>query len=144
VGTLVHRLFQRKPAAHLDVVEIARLVPLLFRPDELTDVADRAALADHAAALFVTLRSKEDLQTLLAAGKCHYEVPFSAVTSDEPQSIVRGRLDCLVQHDDGGLTIVEFKTGRFRPEHEMQVTIYVNALRAAMPGTRIQARIFYP
>jgi RecB family exonuclease len=58
--------------------------------------------------------------------------------------VIRGRIDCLVWRPDGGLTVVEFKTGRARAEHEVQAQIYVSALRAIEPDRTIDLQIVYP
>jgi hypothetical protein len=41
------------------------------------------------------------------------------------------------------VTIVEFKTGRPRPEDESQVRLYTRAVRAAYRSATVDARIFY-
>ena len=35
--------------------------------------------------------------------------------------ILRGTFDCLVQRRDGGITVLELKTGKPAPEHEQQL-----------------------
>jgi ATP-dependent exoDNAse (exonuclease V) beta subunit len=57
--------------------------------------------------------------------------------------LVRGTVDCVVETAPGSLTVLEFKTGRPRPEHQAQVEIYVHAMRQACPGTSIDARVIY-
>ena len=56
---------------------IAELVPGLVGWEELADVDDVPALSARVAALFRGLRGRPDVSTLLAAGECFYEVPFS-------------------------------------------------------------------
>ena len=143
LGTLVHRLFQRHPSGDLETEAIARLVPRLIRPDELAEVDDPDDLFARGAALFLSLRSQSEVRALLSDGVCHYELPFSLQRVGEPAVVVRGRIDCVVRHADGRLTILEFKTGQRRPEHEAQAAIYVDALRAAMPDSNVSARIVY-
>ena len=41
------------------------------------------------------------------------------------------------------MTIVEFKTGRPRPEHEAQVALYRDALREVAPTTPVDAKLVY-
>ena len=144
VGTLVHRLFQRQLDTGLSESAIAAIVPRLMRPDEVVDVSDRERLARMSAGIYGRLRSLPEVVNVLTAGRCHYEVPFSFQPPDKPNVVVRGRIDCLVERPDGALVIVEFKTGRPRPEHGAQVAIYLEALRAAVPGREIQTRTFYP
>jgi ATP-dependent exoDNAse (exonuclease V) beta subunit len=143
LGTVVHRLFQRQPAGTLTHAEIAALVPHLIRPEEAVDVADLADLSRTAARFYDRLRSRGDLAALLGQGACHYEVPFSFHAPGSPRAVVRGRIDCLVAHDDGRLTIVELKTGRPRPEHQAQVDLYQAALSAAAPGVPVDIRLIY-
>jgi RecB family endonuclease NucS len=54
-----------------------------------------------------------------------FEVPFSL---RDTSRIVRGTIDCLVQKDDG-LMVLELKTGRARPTHQLQLELYVRAAR---------------
>jgi ATP-dependent exoDNAse (exonuclease V) beta subunit len=58
--------------------------------------------------------------------------------------VLRGTVDCLVESAPQRLTILEFKTGRPRPEHQAQVDLYVQALRQAFPGAIIDSRLVYP
>jgi ATP-dependent exoDNAse (exonuclease V) beta subunit len=45
--------------------------------------------------------------------------------------IVRGRIDAVFETDDGGLEIVDYKSGRrFEPGKRDQLDIYARALRA--------------
>jgi hypothetical protein len=59
-------------------------------------------------------------------------------------TVLRGRIDLLVVRDDGGVIVVEFKTGRRRPEHERQLAIYVQAARALYPGRPVDGCLVYP
>jgi ATP-dependent exoDNAse (exonuclease V) beta subunit len=144
LGTLVHRLFQRQLDANLSQSAVADLVPSLLRSAESVDVADEKALSDAVATTYCRLRQRDDVVAVLAQGKCHYEVPFSFRPQDASGVVVRGRIDCLVDRAGGPVTIVEFKTGRARPEHESQVATYRAALGAAMPGREIDACVLYP
>jgi ATP-dependent exoDNAse (exonuclease V) beta subunit len=51
-------------------------------------------------------------------------------------------IDSVVDHD-GGVTVVEFKTGRARPEHERQLAIYRDAAARLFPGRDIEAVLVY-
>ena len=56
------------------------------------------------------------------------ELPFSMKVDGR---IVRGRIDAAYVTEDGGIEIVDFKTGRrFEPTSEDQLTIYARALEA--------------
>jgi ATP-dependent exoDNAse (exonuclease V) beta subunit len=56
---------------------------------------------------------------------------------------VRGAIDCLVLSENRA-TILEFKTGRPRPEHAVQAAVYAEAAQAALPGCTIDVKIIYP
>jgi ATP-dependent exoDNAse (exonuclease V) beta subunit len=116
----------------------------LLRSEELLDVADVTAFSDAVASTFCRLRQHEEVIQLFAQGTCHFEVPFSFQPPEASGVVVRGRIDCLVVSPDGSMTIVEFKTGRPRPEHQSQVNAYRAALAAALPGRRIDVRVLYP
>ena len=60
------------------------------------------------------------------------------------RTVLRGRIDLLVVRDDGSVVVVEFKTGRRRPEHERQLEIYVGAARALFPGRAVEGCLVYP
>jgi ATP-dependent helicase/nuclease subunit A len=144
LGTVVHRLFQRVAGVDLDRDALVRLAAGLVRPEELVDVGDPVTLAADAAAVFGRLRDRPDVSGLLASGTCYYEVPFSFEPPDRPGLVVRGAVDCLVVEPGGRATMLEFKTGTPRPEHEAQAALYAEALRAAMPGTELAVKIVYP
>jgi ATP-dependent helicase/nuclease subunit A len=144
VGTAVHRLFQRQPAPDLPESGIADLVEQLMRPDELVDLADVKTLSRSAAALYARFRENPEITALLAEGMCLYELPFSFHPPGRAGVLVRGRIDCIVVRPNGAVTVVEFKTGRPRPEHERQVALYREALQAIWPNREIQTRVLYP
>ena len=93
--------------------------------------------------LYRSLRGQPDVAALLASGQCHYEVPFSFLPPEQPGHVVRGAVDCLVVAPDGGATVLEFKTGRPRPEHEAQVALYAKAMEAAFGQGPVSTRICY-
>jgi ATP-dependent exoDNAse (exonuclease V) beta subunit len=111
-------------------------------PEETQDTCHRAAT------LFRQLAARDDLRALLDSGVCLFEVPFSlclpADTANDRGLIVRGTIDCLVQHPDRAITIVEFKTGVPHPSHERQLALYVQAARALFPDTPVSGRLFHP
>jgi hypothetical protein len=95
LGTIVHRLFQRRTDPSIGAEAISLLVPRLVRFDELVDVVDPARLGRDAAQLFLRLHAREDVAQLLASGVSYYEVPFSFHPPDRPGEVVRGSVDCL-------------------------------------------------
>mgnify|MGYP006178752655 CR=1 FL=1 len=42
------------------------------------------------------------------------------------------------------MTVLEFKTGRRRPEHEVQLELYREAAALLFPGMTIDAHLVYP
>ena len=60
-----------------------------------------------------------------------------------PRSILRGTFDCLVRRRDGGVTVLELKTGKPAPEHDQQLEIYLTAARAMFPGTQVEGKLVY-
>lgn len=66
----------------------------------------------------------------LPSGEPMIELPF---TLNKDGRIIRGRIDAVYETDDGGLEIVDFKTGqRFdrKPGEADQLELYADALRA--------------
>jgi ATP-dependent exoDNAse (exonuclease V) beta subunit len=57
--------------------------------------------------------------------------------------IVRGVIDSLVETSDG-VTVVELKTGRARPQHQAQLDLYVAAAKLLYPGRTIRGMVVYP
>jgi ATP-dependent helicase/nuclease subunit A len=135
-GILVHRALQAGltlDASSTD--DRRRRFAALLRPHERALVDDPETLVDRAIAAFAAL----DPSTL-PHGRIH-EVPFSLTRPDG--TIVRGAIDALVEHRDGRIEVLEFKTGRPRPEHQQQLALYVTAARALFPGAEVEGRIVY-
>jgi ATP-dependent exoDNAse (exonuclease V) beta subunit len=143
-GTLVHRLFQRALDPSLDAAAAAAMVPSLARADELVDVADLPEFAGRVAALYTAMRRRSEVASLLQGGHCRYEVPFSYAPPGRPDELIRGVIDCVVFDAEGGATVLEFKTGQPRPDHDAQAALYRDALASALGTDRIDVRILYP
>jgi len=79
---------------------------------------------------------------VLGGGDVHHEVPFS-IDDAASGRILRGTIDCLVQSYDGSVIVIEFKTGKPRPSHERQLSIYVRAAQRMFPGTPVSGRLIY-
>ncbi len=142
VGTLTHRLFQRQPkVAGLD--ELAGVARTLLTSEELAGA--EPGVVERAVQAFVAIRQRPEVAELLASGECLFEVPFSyrAEAAEAGGDIVRGTVDCLVIQPSGHAVVVEFKTGRRRPEHERQLEVYAAAIQAAWPGRAIATRLIY-
>ena len=142
VGTLVHRLLERHGLLGvLAADDVLTALPSLLDPHEMVDAIDLEALADRAAAAYGAICGREDVRALCASGERLHEVPFTMQTES---GIVRGTIDCLVRHGDGALTILEFKTGKPRPEHARQIDLYRRACQRLFEGAAIDALLVYP
>src|SRR5581483_8928026 len=94
LGVAVHRLFQQRVPLSLSDAEIAARVsdePVAGEAGEAREALGRAA-----ARLYRRFRTRADVDTLLASGECHFEVPFSFAPEYRPDALVRGIIDCLV------------------------------------------------
>ncbi len=103
--------------------------------------ADVDALVDRALTLCDRLRRDPRVAAALASGRAFYEVPFALALDD--RTIVRGSIDCLVQHDAGRATVIELKTGASREQHEAQLGIYLEAARTLLPGAHVEGLLVY-
>jgi RecB family exonuclease len=141
VGTLVHRLLQRAGGDELATSGATReRAARLLRHDEVEESDDVDALIDGAVDAYAAIRAREDVRVLYAAGRTLHEVPFTMTIDGR---ILRGTVDCLVETPPGRFTILEFKTGRKRPEHQAQVDLYLYAMRQVFPDSLIDARLIY-
>jgi ATP-dependent helicase/nuclease subunit A len=142
VGTLVHRLLARAPGTpDQDLAEAARAA---LSPAERADVEDLDRLVAMAIDLYRALVGQPEVTDLLRSGRAWYEVPFTYQPPDRPETRIRGSIDCVIERKDGQFVVLEFKTGRPRPEHQAQVDLYVAALGQALASTAISAKIVYP
>jgi ATP-dependent helicase/nuclease subunit A len=141
VGSLVHRLLQREGLA-VDVSDewIAERLGSLVRVEEAIAINDRDAVIRRAAAAYRAFSTHQELRALYLSGTAYHEVPFSLPVDDR---IVRGTIDCLVHRPDGEIAVLEFKTGRRRPEHEAQTTLYQRAAASLFPGSRVITQLLY-
>jgi ATP-dependent helicase/nuclease subunit A len=154
VGTLVHRLFQfadaascgrsQEPRPRLSPEEEPAFARSLLRGEERAVIEDVDEVVGQALEAWRSMRELPDLAAILASGRRVYEVPFSLRTMRaEGPCILRGTIDCLVRREDGTVVVVEFKTGRPRPEHQRQIDIYVDAARALFPAAPVEGKLVY-
>jgi ATP-dependent exoDNAse (exonuclease V) beta subunit len=137
----VHRLLQRIGLAVDDDDRILALVPRLLRDEEASAVEDRGALAHAVRAAYRGLCARSDVVDLYRAGEPLHEVPF---TMQVDGGFVRGTIDCIVRLGSGRVIVLEFKTGRPRPEHERQAALYARAAEAMFPGvTTVETRVIH-
>jgi ATP-dependent exoDNAse (exonuclease V) beta subunit len=137
LGTLVHRLVRRlglDPSADAD-----RVVSDLLHASEAVDTSESETVCRHAAHAYRALCAMPDVRDLYRAGAALHEVPFT-MTSDG--QIIRGTIDCIVAGDDA-MTVLEFKTGRARPEHARQAELYGRAVAAMYPEFHVKTRVIY-
>jgi ATP-dependent helicase/nuclease subunit A len=141
VGTLVHRLLERHGLdAVLTVEDVRQALPSLLDAHDLVDTTDLDDLSHRSAAAYRAVCGRDDVRALCASGERLHEVPF---TMQAEEGIVRGTIDCLVRRESGGVTILEFKTGRPRPEHQHQLDLYRRACERLFEGVAVEAVLVY-
>jgi ATP-dependent helicase/nuclease subunit A len=143
IGLLVHRLFEAASRWGADF-DAGSAVRTLMTPDERAEAADPDRATNAAIELWDRLRSSDYVASLLTAGQILAEVPFSMRLQEPGRNVVlRGTIDAVVLTDDATATVVEFKTGGRRPEHEMQLALYIDAARALFPDRQVNGRLIY-
>ncbi len=148
IGVLVHRLLQRvardgSAARAPDEPSLQARIEAALRPDDDLDGQDRERVIHRVSVAFRTLWENDEVRALYSAGTALPEVPFTMRDGDR---IVRGTVDCLILRggpDVEEVTILEFKTGRPSPEHEVQAALYTRAVRAAYPSATVKSRLIY-
>jgi ATP-dependent helicase/nuclease subunit A len=137
LGTLVHRLVKRLGFDATADVELAAAD--LMNTAEAVDIPESAAVYRMAADAYRALCSMPDVRDLYQRGAPLHEVPFTMALDGQ---IVRGTIDCIVSTADA-ITVLEFKTGRERPEHARQVELYGKAVQAMHPERPVNTRVIY-
>jgi ATP-dependent exoDNAse (exonuclease V) beta subunit len=143
-GTLVHRLFERFgtllscEADDRICDELGRLI----RDEEIAEAGDVEPVFAGARNAYVALCEQRTLAQALESGDALFEVPFS-VRPAASQIILRGTFDCLIRRRDGGITVLELKTGKPAPEHDRQLEMYLTAARAMFPGAPVEGKLVY-
>ena len=112
----------------------------MVRSNEVDDLDDLQRIVNAAVETYEAICASEDVRVLYQTGRALHEVPF---TMSIDGRIVRGTIDCVVETAAGAFTVLEFKTGRERPEDSQQVQLYLRALRQVFPGAPINARVVY-
>ena len=143
-GTLVHRMLQQALDPDGTDGDLTAAAEALLTPLERVDVVDAAAVVDQAVDVYRSLWRDASTADLLAGGERYHEVPFSYFPPDQPGVCLRGSVDCLLSLPGGRLVVLEVKTGRARPEHEVQLALYVAAMQAAFPDAEVAGRLWYP
>jgi ATP-dependent helicase/nuclease subunit A len=140
LGTVVHRLVLACGLGEGDEETLLSTASQLLRPEETADLEDRDVWLAGVVRAFRALCGRPEVIEALQARDVFYEVPFSLADSG---GIVRGTIDCLFVDELGRLTVLEFKTGRPRPEHAAQVQLYARAVQALFPGSPVSASVVY-
>jgi hypothetical protein len=150
LGTIVHRLFQLGLPEGVSTDALQTRAETTLRADERVDVDDVQALLRDAATVYATLRQRADVRSLLGlpgsegqGAQVLYEVPFSFAPAQDPGVTLRGVVDCLVIPREGPPVILEFKTGRPRPEHQVQVERYAEAIGHILAVNHVETKILY-
>jgi RecB family exonuclease len=148
-GTLVHRLFERRGMSLAGLAgrsehrsslidELAHLI----REEEAADVDDLDKVIAQAYDAYVALCAQPALAAIFESSEATFEVPFSVRVAGS-QKILRGTFDCLVRRADGGVIVVELKTGKPIPEHAQQLDTYLTAARALFPAAAVEGKLIY-
>jgi ATP-dependent helicase/nuclease subunit A len=140
IGILVHRLLQRAGfGADQSDEQIRRLAQTTFSAVSAAELVDADAVIPEAVARFRQILSQADVCALYRQGQPLHEVPFTMLAGGR---LVRGTIDCLITSDDR-VTVLEFKTGRPRPEHRTQAEVYRAAAQALFPAKQVESRLVY-
>jgi ATP-dependent exoDNAse (exonuclease V) beta subunit len=140
IGTLVHRLLQRAGFGAGSTDAMRELARRLVRDDEIDERDDVAPCVDAAVTAYAAICARDDVRALYSAPRKLHEVPFTMTIDGR---VLRGSVDCLVETSPGCLTVLEFKTGRERPEHRTQLDLYLRAMREAFPDATIESKLVY-
>jgi ATP-dependent exoDNAse (exonuclease V) beta subunit len=147
LGRVVHRMFQAGVRGDAPQAELSAFARRVVPADDVPAGGDLERLAADAARMFAALWSNPDLRDAVDGADCHYEVPVSALAAPDEAGggavVLRGAIDCLAFRPDGRVMVVEFKTGARRASHGRQLRAYVKAVRAMLPGTRVDGRLVY-
>jgi ATP-dependent helicase/nuclease subunit A len=140
LGSLVHRLLERQEAVKSDDPKaLEALAERLLRGDDRRG-ADPSALAAAAARLVRGMAENAAAKAALTGRRRWHEVPL-VLHQDGVRW--RGAADAIVEHEDGQVEVVEFKTGKPDPAHELQLALYLTAVRALLPGADVVGRLVY-
>jgi len=140
IGILVHRLLQREEFISEPGDETLReAARTMLDAAVLAELDDPSVVIDCAVTSFRRISSRADVRDLYSSGRPYHEVPF---TMSVDGKIVRGTIDCLVASSDR-VIVLEFKTGRPRPEHRAQAEVYRAAAHALFPAAAVESRLVY-
>jgi len=142
VGTLVHRMLQRfgfDPAATITRQAVLRIL----RPEESAAACleqTASELADAALDAYRSICGRPKIRALYSAGVRLHEVPF---TMRLDGVVLRGTIDCLIRTASDRMMVLEFKTGRPRDDHRVQLDLYRQAAERLFPALSVDAQLVY-
>lgn len=120
IGTEVHRMIEERTRG----IAPWPAEEELDEPSQITEPNVIEKFLDH----FVASGYADRNPARLPSGEAMIELPFTLAVNGK---IVRGRVDAVYECDDGGVEIVDFKTGgRFEVAEEDQLAIYARALHS--------------
>jgi ATP-dependent exoDNAse (exonuclease V) beta subunit len=137
VGATVHRMFEYSVPLDESLLDVASALT----PD-LSGItfSERRKVTEKAADLYGRLHRNQELEPLLKEGEVHREVPFAVMLGNR---VVRGVVDSLVLLPER-VVVIDYKTGGSRPEHRMQMELYLEAVRGLFPERDAEGMVFYP
>jgi ATP-dependent exoDNAse (exonuclease V) beta subunit len=122
-GEMVHRAMEGIP--------VERIAREYGYPGSVKDIqASRSSLLDQVSKLGV-IRSFKEIELV------------SRINLKGMDHDLKGRLDLMVEKDDGTLLVIDFKTGRKRPEHEAQLEAYRSMLQV-LTGKKVDVLVLTP
>lgn len=140
IGILVHRLLQRQGfAADPGDDTLRQMASSMLDASVLAELDEPAVVVDRAMTGFRQIAARADIQDLYRSGRPYHEVPFTMAVEGR---IIRGTIDCLIASNNQ-VTVLEFKTGRPRPEHQAQAEVYRAAAQALFPAAAVESRLVY-
>jgi len=140
LGTVVHRLMQALGTTAGATDDLPSIAEQLLRPEETAGLVDLRDFALRATTAYRALCNHPDVRRLYTATDVLHEVPF---TMRYDGSVVRGTIDCLVRLGENEVAVLEFKTGRPRPEHAGQVALYASVAAELFPGATVTQKLVY-
>jgi ATP-dependent exoDNAse (exonuclease V) beta subunit len=140
VGILIHRLFRRLAPID-DEPALQQQAAALIESKERAAIPDTASFVATVASTYTAMRARDDVRAIFEHGEPLFEVPFSWRLA--AGDVLRGTIDCLVVRRDGSVVVVDFKTGRERPDHRAQLDVYVKAASTLFPGRRVDGVLLY-
>jgi DNA helicase-2/ATP-dependent DNA helicase PcrA len=127
LGTEIHRILEDVGRDDGEERELPSPFPEETELDEPAAEVDGGVMPS-ALEHYRALRYGERRVARLPSGEPMIELPFALRRG---QTIIRGRIDAVYETDDGGLEIVDFKTGgRFSATEDDQLDLYAQAMAA--------------